>query len=74
MATQEPMGVWLRDGDLIYMLEGTRKYIRGEEVLRNKFTVRISPCHETSPAEEEALRDKIFNFLQQNSTNSTTTP
>lgn len=64
---QQPNGVWLRDGNLIYMLEGTGEFRKGLEIQRNKFEV-VVPLSFGSPRKPaEELTEKILGFLRADS-------
>lgn len=63
MAQDQPTGVWLRDGNLIYMLTGSGIYKKGVELPINKHSIRIAHTAGTTVAEVDALAEKIYTFL-----------
>jgi hypothetical protein len=63
--------VWLRDGDLVYMLEGTGHYRKGKEQLRNKCSLRAEAFPGAAPEVRVALAEKVLNLLQRDSATPT---
>lgn len=62
---EEPKpGEWLRDGNLIYMLEETGQYRKGVETLRNRFTVQVVSEMHQPKAEADALVERVHTLLQ----------
>jgi hypothetical protein len=63
MAQDQPTGVWLRDGNLIYMLEETGQYRKGVETLRNRATVQVVSDMHMPKAEVDALVERVHTLL-----------
>ena len=65
MAT-ELVKTWLRDGNLIYMLEGTGQFRKGEETVQNYLTIDVRACGQSKTSgqtERDELTDRIHTFL-----------